>query len=187
MRGQGRNAIFFILALGVLFHAEGAQAAAGEDEKARGDDPERGALEVVTQIEINAEPARVWAILTDFPAMASWNPFIRSLKGRSLEGERIEAQIAPPGQSTMTFKPVLLAVRPERELRWLGSLVAPGLFDGEHAFLLEALPGGRTKFVQSERFSGLFAPLIMSGSRLQATLSGFAAMNDALKRRAEAR
>jgi len=152
----------------------------------RRNDSERGKLEIVTQIEINAEPARVWAILTDFAAMASWNPFIRSLKGRPVEGERIEAQIGLPGQSAVTFKPVLLAVRPERELRWLGSLFAPVVFGGEHIFLLEALPGGGTKFSQSERFSGLLARLIMSGSRREATLSGFAAMNDALKRRAEA-
>ena len=37
----------------------------------------------------------------------------------------------------MTFKPVLLTVKPARELRWRGSLVLPGVFDGEHSFLLD--------------------------------------------------
>jgi hypothetical protein len=30
------------------------------------------------------------------------------------------------------FKPKVLSVRPERELRWLGRLFVRGVFDGEH-------------------------------------------------------
>jgi hypothetical protein len=140
------------------------------------------AQEIVTQAEINAPPARVWALLTDFSATPSWNPFIRSIEGRLAEGERLKVEIQPPGQGAMTFQPVLLAVKPQRELRWLGSVFAKSLFSGEHAFVLENLAGERTRFTQSERFSGLLAPLIMSGARLQATRRGFVAMNEALKR-----
>ena len=156
-----------------------ASAESGEGES------EMSAREIVTHVEINAAPARVWAILTDFSAMASWNPFLRSIEGNLAEGERLKVRIAPPGQGEMTFQPVLLAVKPGRELRWLGGLFAKGVFDGEHSFLLESLPGKRTGFTQSERFSGLLAPLIMSGARLQATRNGFLAMNEALKRCAE--
>ncbi len=93
--------------------------------------------------------------------------------------------IQPPGQPAMTFKPVLLTVKPARELRWRGGLVLPGVFDGEHSFLLVEIAPQKTGLTQSEKFSGLLAPLIMSGSRLQATRAGFVAMNEALKRRAE--
>jgi hypothetical protein len=34
-----------------------------------------------TAIQIEASAARVWAILTDFPRMPSWNPFILSIAG----------------------------------------------------------------------------------------------------------
>jgi hypothetical protein len=141
--------------------------------------------EIVTQIEIDVPPDRVWAALADFAAFPSWNPFIRSLEGRLAEGERLEALIAPPGRPPMRFSPVLLAVEPDRELRWLGSLVAPWLFSGEHSFALESRSGRTTRFAHSERFSGLLAPLIMSGPRLEATRAGFVAMNEALKRRVE--
>jgi hypothetical protein len=141
--------------------------------------------EIKTQIEINAAPERVWAVLTDFQQTPSWNPFIRSMTGPLAEGRRIEVVIQPPGQPAMTFKPVLLTVKPARELRWRGGLVLPGVFDGEHSFLLVEIAPQKTGLTQSEKFSGLLAPLIMSGSRLQATRAGFVAMNEALKRRAE--
>jgi hypothetical protein len=142
--------------------------------------------EISTEIEIAASPERVWTILTDQSALPSWNPFIRSMTGRLAEGERIEVEIAPPGRSAMTFRPSLLAVKPARELRWLGSLGVYGIFDGDHAFLLERVSAHRTRFRQAERFSGLLASFIMRGDMADATCKGFIAMNDALKRRAEA-
>jgi uncharacterized membrane protein len=36
---------------------------------------------IETEIEINAPAARVWALLTDFDGMGSWNPFIKSVSG----------------------------------------------------------------------------------------------------------
>jgi hypothetical protein len=141
--------------------------------------------EIKTQIEVNAAPERVWAVLTDFEQTPSWNPFIRSMTGPLAEGRRIEVLIQPPGQSAMTFKPMLLTVKPARELRWRGSLVLPGVFDGKHAFLLDEIAPQKTRLAQSETFSGLLAHLIMSDSMLQATRAGFIAMNEALKRRAE--
>jgi len=37
----------------------------------------------------------------------------------------------------MTFRPTILKAEPNRELRWLGHLLVPGLFDGEHIFTIE--------------------------------------------------
>jgi hypothetical protein len=83
----------------------------------------------------------------------------------------------------MRFKPAVLAVRPERELRWLGHLLVPGVFDGEHYFLLEPIGSERTRLTQGEKFSGLLVrPL---GGMLSATEAGFKAMNAALKEQAE--
>jgi hypothetical protein len=142
--------------------------------------------EIVTQIEIDASPDKVWHVLADFPKFPLWNPFIRSIGGELKEGGRIVAQIAPAGRPPMTFKPILLAVRPSEEMRWRGSLIATSVFAGEHCFRLERISDRKTLFTQSERFSGFLAPILMSGSNLKATRDGFIAMNEALKRRAEA-
>lgn len=136
-----------------------------------------------TRIEIAAPAARVWRVLTDFPRFPEWNPFITRIEGVPEPGARLRVEIKPPGRSAMTFTPVVLAARPGRELRWRGRLLLPGIFDGEHAFELEERDGERCSFRQSERFTGLLVPLL--GGALAATERGFAAMNAALKKRAE--
>lgn len=135
-----------------------------------------------TRIEIAAPATRVWGILTDFPRFPEWNPFIARIEGQPEPGARLRIQIRPPGKSAMTFTPKVLVARPGKELRWLGRLLLPGIFDGEHAFELEER-GGSCSFRQSERFTGLLLPLL--GGALAATERGFAAMNAALKQRAE--
>jgi hypothetical protein len=138
---------------------------------------------IETSIEINAPPKRVWAILTDFAGMARWNPFISSISGALIPGSRLAVQIVPSGKSAMRFTPTVLAVKPERELRWLGKLLLPGIFDGEHYFLLEPLGEERTRFTHGEKFSGLLVSIF--GGTLSATEKGFEAMNLALRRQAE--
>ena len=135
-------------------------------------------------IEIDAAPEAVWRELADTASYPDWNPFVRKLEGDLEEGARLEVEIQPPDGRAMTFKPRVLAAKPGRELRWLGHLLVRGLFDGEHSFEIEPLDGGRTRFTQSERFSGLLVrPL---GGGVGKTERGFEAMNRALKSRAEA-
>ena len=136
------------------------------------------------EIVIDATPDRVWDVLTDFAAYPAWNPFVRRLGGPAAVGSRLTTPIEPPGGMGMTLRPTVLAAVPGRELRWLGHLLVPGLFDGEHSFRIESLGPERVRFVQEERFAGLLAPLVL---RLveRGTRQGFEAMNWALKARAE--
>ena len=85
----------------------------------------------------------------------------------------------------MTFRPVVLTVLPNMQLRWLGRLLLPGLLDGEHSFRLGE-KGLTCRFHQSERFTGVLVPLIGQGL-WTATQHGFDEMNAALKTRVEAR
>src|SRR5919199_2888663 len=112
-----------------------------------------------TEIEIHAPAERVWELLTDFAAYPQWNPFIRNISGRPVAGERLEVRLEPPGGRGMTFKPRVLDAESERELRWLGRLLVPGLFDGEHSFTIEALEDDRVRFAQREVFRSLLVPL----------------------------
>lgn len=139
--------------------------------------------ELRREIEIDAPPERVWAVVTDFAAYPEWNPFIRRISGEPREGARLEVRIEPPGARAMTFKPTVQSVEADRELRWLGHLLVPGVFDGEHSFRIEPVTGGRSRFVQSERFSGLLVAL--GKGTLAKTEAGFEQMNGALKARAE--
>ena len=79
----------------------------------------------------------------------------------------------------MTFKPIVVAAVRERELRWRGRVLLPGVFDGEHVFRLD--DQGRTcRLHHAERFAGVLVPFLGVGL-LEATRRGFEAMNTALK------
>ena len=78
-----------------------------------------------------------------------------------------------------------MKVEPNHELRWLGRLYLPWLFDGEHALIIETVSENSVKFIQSEKFNGLLVPL--TRGLLRDTQRGFEEMNRALKQQAEQR
>jgi hypothetical protein len=140
--------------------------------------------ELYTEIEINASPDKVWRILADFENYPNWNPFIKKIKGNLAVGEKLEVFIQPSGAKGMTFKPTLLAVEKEKELRWLGKLFVSGLFDGEHFFKIETISENSVKFVHGENFKGLLVGFLAKSLDTD-TLRGFREMNEALKNEAE--
>ncbi len=137
---------------------------------------------IATAVDIDATALAVWGILTDFPAYPEWNPFIRCIEGEPKVGAKLHVTIQPPGHKAMTFRPTVVVAEPDRELRWLGRVLMPGIFDGEHAFIIED-KAGDCRLRQEETFRGLLVPLF--GGMLADTERGFAALNTALKRRAE--
>ena len=136
--------------------------------------------QVVTQVAIAAPRARVWAILTDFPSYPSWNPFIRRIAGKPAVGEVITADLHTTNLKPRTVNAKILVVDPGQQLRWLGNL--PGLFSGEHYWVLRDRPDGGTDMEQGEVFRGVMVPFIKP-ERLRVD---YEAMNKALKARAEA-
>lgn len=136
-----------------------------------------------TEIEIEARPDAVWAVLTDLPGYVEWNPFVVSAEGAVAVGERLTNRLQPPGGKSMTFRPRVTVVEPGRTFEWLGHLGFPGVFDGRHRFDLETTPTG-TRLVQSEEFRGLLVPF-MRGSLESRTRLGFDGMNAALKAKVE--
>jgi hypothetical protein len=142
------------------------------------------AKEIKTEILINTTPEKVWNILTDFDKYPNWNPFIKSITGNVAVGNKIAARIEPPEANGMTFKPKILAFETNKELRWIGHLLFPGLFDGEHKFELIDNKNGTTTFRQSEKFGGILVPLFKKMLD-ENTTNGFNLMNRKLKELAE--
>jgi hypothetical protein len=138
-------------------------------------------IRVVTDIAAPVET--VWAELCAVSTYPDWNPFIKQFTGTLHPGTRPEVRIAPPGGRAMTFRPTITRVEEGRRLEWLGRLVLPGIFDGRHSFQLEALVNGSTRLTQAEEFSGILVAL--PGPLLERTRTGFEAMNEALRLRAE--
>ncbi len=140
--------------------------------------------EISTDIDIKAPRDVVWEILLDFPSYAAWNPFIPQISGTPAAGERLEVFIRPPGARGMTFRPRVLTLREAEEFRWLGRVMIPGIFDGEHIFRMEENGKDGTRFVQREQFRGLLVPFLWNSLDTN-TRRGFREMNAALKLRAE--
>ena len=85
-----------------------------------------------------------------------------SPRRRTARRSQTRTRIQPPGGRAMTFKPTVLAVEPERELRWLGAH-RPRHFRWRAHPPHRAPRPGSSRFTQAERFSGiLVAP---SGAR----------------------
>jgi hypothetical protein len=137
-----------------------------------------------TEIAINAPPKIIWKHLTDFDKHNEWNPFIKSISGKISVGSQLSVTIQSSGQDAMDFKPELLVVKENEELRWLGRVFMPKLFDGEHYFILEGNSDGGTRLIQGENFTGILAYLLW-GSIEQDTRNGFEEMNSAIKARSE--
>jgi hypothetical protein len=137
-----------------------------------------------SEIEIQASPDRVWETLTDLGAYPHWNPFIVQATGQPVPGGRLRLRMRLPGRRPMTFRPEVLEATRGRRLRWLGHLLVPGLFDGEHSFTIDPLDAGRVRLTQQEEFRGLLVPLVLAFIG-KPTQEGFHLMNQALKTRVE--
>jgi hypothetical protein len=135
------------------------------------------------QIDIDASPERVWQVFTDFRSFPSWNPFIRKMKGELVPGRKLHITLRL-GRRKLRFRPRVTVVKPAREIRWLARQPIHRLFDVERAFEFEPRGTSGTRFVQSEVGRGLMAPIIMPLMRRRIA-KGYAALNQALKTRAE--
>ena len=135
-------------------------------------------------IDIDAPAERVWQVVSDFGEYADWNPFIVRAAGEPRVGARLDITIAAPGMKPVSFRPRVLDVEPGRLIRWKGEFKLPGLFDGRHALIVDALDGGRSRFTTHEDVTGLLLPF--AGKVMTASQRGFELMAQALKERAEA-
>ena len=137
-----------------------------------------------TEIEIDASAETVWRVLADLASYPEWNPMIRQASGELRPGARLKVRFEPEGSRGHTFRPKLLTVDPNRELRWLGWPRLPKLFDTEHYWIIDEKPDGKTHLLHGTVIYGLLAPLGGKAMERQSR-EPFEMMNRAHKKRAE--
>ncbi len=141
---------------------------------------------IKTAVDVSTSAEIVWRVLTHFHAYPQWNPFIVSIYGSLAPGQRLTIQARYPGEAAKGFVAYVVKAIPASELRWRRRRLIEGIFDREQAFFI--VPNGikGVRFIQRERFSGMFARLMMPFIT-EKTHKAFDLMNLALKRTAEAK
>jgi len=140
-----------------------------------------GCTSIQSQIEINAPAKAVRAVLYKFDDYPNWNPFIIKVDGTVAQGKGVTVTVKPVGKDQLSGTTTIISMTDNR-LEWRGSLAIPGLFTGDHEFIIEELDSGRTLFRQNEKMSGIIIPFF----NIEPEKAGFAALNAALKQKAEA-
>ena len=132
-------------------------------------------------IAIDATPAQVWDVLTDFPAYGEWSNF-SSVDGSAEKGTRL--RIRMPG---MSFRPYVTAATTHQELEWSAKILSERFFLGRHTFTLARQDDGTTLVNNVETFSGASVrPFRRLFARSHGD-NGYTAFNRALKQRVEVR
>jgi hypothetical protein len=139
-----------------------------------------GCTSVQTRVEINAPAKDVRAVLFGFADYPKWNPFIVRVDGTVAQGSQVYVTVKPVGKAEISGSTVVTLMTDDH-LAWRGSLAIPGLFSGNHDFIIEEAGPGKTVFLNNERMSGIIIPFY----DFKPTEAGFEAMNQALKKRAE--
>ena len=143
------------------------------------------AFKVQTQIEIDAPASVVWDILIDLDSYSRWNPFIIEASGRIAPNAILEVSPQLAGKQQATFRPVVTSYVEGRSFAWTGAIVHRWFSTGVHSFDIRSVSESRVVVEHDEVFLGIGAPLVSLIAR-KLTERGFIAMNEALKKEAEA-
>ncbi|KAF9937174.1 hypothetical protein BGZ67_001569 [Mortierella alpina] len=160
-----------------------------------------------TSIEINADPATIYSILTDLSRYHEWNPHMFEARGDAVVGQKIWIRV-----KAMDVQPTVIVADKDKQLTWSNVLFSvPGLANGDHSFVITPLEyegddqasqeessqeGGREtrprKVLRSrldnfETFWGVAVPALRLFGSLDGFIADFERVNEALKRRAEGR
>jgi hypothetical protein len=130
------------------------------------------------EIEINASPEKVWAILTDASKYPEWDPEMIRLDGKIALNEKITANTK---LSDRAFPVTVTEFVPNKQMTWTGGMPL-GLFTGVRVFKLEPTGKGII-FKLREDYSGLLTPIF--GRTLPDLNKVFREFAAALKKRAE--
>lgn len=106
--------------------------------------------ETAVRIDIGADPAIVWTLLTHAADMPRWNSTIISIEGNIQKGAQIRLKsVLDPKR---TFKLKVKDFEPERLLSW-------GDGKGTRTYTIDQKPGGVVTLTMREKIGGLMFPM----------------------------
>lgn len=106
--------------------------------------------ETSVSTDIKADPAIVWALLTNASDFPRWNKTVISIEGNIQKGEKIKLKSTLDPKRVFTLK--VKEMNPEKRLVWGDAM-------GQRVYSLEKTNKGFVKFVMSEKIGGPIFPL----------------------------
>lgn len=144
----------------------------------------RGTLRTIhTEITIDAPPEQVWAVLTDWAALPEWSPTIQGVTGAVSDGAVVTVDYINPSNDKLLNIEHTLIYEDGGHFGWSDPVIA-GITD-DHRYRVEALPDGRTRFIQDDAISGGLGCRLLGGTLSGLLLASYMDFNTALKERVE--
>jgi|HubBroStandDraft_1064217.scaffolds.fasta_scaffold132620_2 hypothetical protein len=113
-------------------------------------------MECAVEIDVQAPPGTLWAVLTNAAEFPKWNSTVSKLQGEIALGKKLALQVpAAPGR---VFKPRVTELDSGKRMVWSDG--AAPVFKGVRTFTLAPKADGQTTFSMVEVFSGVMLPLI---------------------------
>jgi hypothetical protein len=129
---------------------------------------------------IKAEPAAIWAVLTDGAGWTSWDSAVVRLEGTVAPGEKVT--VYPEVNPQRGFAVKVIDFVPAKRMTWRGGMPL-GLFTGTRTYVLTPQSDGSVRFAMREEYTGPMAGLIFKSiPDLGPSFQKFA---EGLKRRVE--
>ncbi|MGH1423862.1 MAG: SRPBCC family protein [Pseudooceanicola sp.] len=139
-----------------------------------------------TEITINAAPQTVWGIMDNLDRYPEWCKLVPDLQGKTIVGEVVTGTLKQPNTPDIPLSPTLTRIVGARELRWLSEAPEPGVFRGEHVFVLTPQGNGqKTHLSHFEIFEGAAVEEMWDGIKINGR-AAYEEFNADLKARAEA-
>lgn len=107
-------------------------------------------------IRINAEPNKIWQLLTNVPTYTQWNSTIVSIEGNISKNGQVKLVSKLDPKRTFNLK--VVEFEPPTRLVWKDGF-AP-MFQGVRVYELKSSGDGATIFSMEETLSGLMLPMI---------------------------
>lgn len=135
------------------------------------------------RIGVQAPPEVIWEVIYDLAGWAGWNPIHPRAEGQIRIGGQLTLTLALPGRAHRTIRPTVLDWVPNEQLHWRAAEWG-GLARSIRFVEIEKLAEENCIVSTGELVEGVMASMALrqNGGALQ---RGFAAMNEALKARAE--
>ncbi len=144
--------------------------------------------QIVTAIDIDAAPARVWEVLSDTTRYGEWNPLVTDVRGELRSGAKIKGRFHFE-DVTFPFDAELLRVEPGKALTWIGPSFKPArfLFSGEHFFEIKEVGKRQCRLFHGEKLRGIFFDMETVWAKAEPRIEPvYSRFNEALKARSEA-